>query len=104
MARATATTDANHMLYMTKANQLFIAGTKGSSVDPELKKIHANTLVIQARTDLLFPPADAKAEVAKLKANGTHAEYFEIDAPGGHLAGITDIAKAGDAIRAFLMK
>lgn len=104
MARATATTDANHMLYMTKANQLFIAGTKGSSVDPELRKIRAKTLVIQARTDLLFPPADAKAEVAKLKANGTQAEYFEIDAPGGHLAGITDIAKAGDVIRAFLAK
>lgn len=104
MARATATTDANHMLYMTKANQLFIAGTKGSSLDPELKKIRAKTLVIQARTDLLFPPAEAKAEVAKLKANGTHAEYFEIDAPGGHLAGISDIAKAGDVIRAFLTK
>lgn len=104
MARARATTDANHMLYMTKANQLFIAGTAGSAVDPGLKKIRANTLVVQARTDLLFPPAEAKAEAAKLKANGTPADYVEIDAPGGHLAGISDIAKAGDAIRAFLAK
>ncbi|MEV4780302.1 E22 family MetX-like putative esterase [Burkholderia sp. LMU1-1-1.1] len=104
MARARATTDANHMLYMTKANQLFIAGTAGSAVDPGLKKIRAKTLVVQARTDLLFPPADAKAEAAKLNANGTPADYVEIDAPGGHLAGISDIAKAGDAIRAFLAK
>jgi len=104
MARATTTTDANHMLYMTKANQLFVAGSKGSSVDPDLKRIKAKTLVIQARTDLLFPPEDAKAEVQKLKANGTHAEYYELDSPGGHLAGITDIAKAGEVIRAFLNK
>ena len=104
MARARTTTDANHMLYMTKANQLFIAGTPGSAVDPGLKKIRAKTLVVRARTDLLFPPAEAKAEVAKLKANGTPADYVEIDAPGGHLAGITDIAQAGDAIRAFLTK
>lgn len=104
LLRANTSADANHMLYMTKANQLFIAGTPGSSVDAEFKKIKAKTLVIQARTDLLFTPADAYATVEKLKANGTHAEYKELDTSGGHLGGITDIAKEGELIRSFLKK
>lgn len=101
LARA-ATTDANTMLYMTRANQLFVAGTTGSSVDADLKNIRAKTLVIQCRSDLLFPAEDARAQVAILKKNGTPAAYAEIDSDGGHLAGITEIAKASDAIQHFM--
>lgn len=104
MLRASTATDANHMLYITKANQLFVAGTSGSSIAPELKNIKARTLVIQARTDLLFPPEEAQHHVAQLKTNGIEAEYFEIDSGAGHLAGIADIAKAGKVIRSFLAK
>ncbi|CAN5365323.1 homoserine O-acetyltransferase [soil metagenome] len=100
--RATNATDANNMLYMTRANQLFVAGTPGSSVAAGLVNIKARTLMVQARTDLLFPPEDTRAQVAQLKANGTDAEYVEIDTGGGHLAGITDVAKVGDSIRSFL--
>ncbi len=103
LARATTTTDANEMLYMTRANQLFVAGTSGSSVDPALKKIKAKTLVIQYRSDLLFPAGVARDQVNALQKNGTCAEFVEIDSGGGHLAGVTEIAKAGDTIRRFLM-
>ncbi|CAN5147435.1 homoserine O-acetyltransferase [soil metagenome] len=95
-------TDANNMLYMTKANQLFVAGTPGSSVAPGLENIKARTLMISVRTDLLFPSADAHAQVARLKANGTHAEFFEIDSGIGHMAGVSDIGKASHVIRDFL--
>jgi homoserine O-acetyltransferase len=101
-ARAAACVDANNMLYMTRANQLFIAGTPGSSVDPELKKIKAKTLIIQSRTDLFFPTQYAKAEVEQLNKNGTPAEFFELDSGGGHLSGITEIVKAEKVIRNFL--
>jgi homoserine O-acetyltransferase len=102
LLRATTTVDANNMLYMTRVNQLFVAGTPGSSVELQLKNIKAKVLVVQSRTDLLFPPEFAKAEVAQLKKNGTQAEFVEIDSGGGHLSGITEVAKAGDAIRKFL--
>jgi hypothetical protein len=41
---------------------------------------------------------------AALKAQGNRVEEFEIDGDGGHLDGVFLIAKAGDAIRAFLQK
>jgi homoserine O-acetyltransferase len=100
--RAIAAVDANHMLYMAKANQLFIAGTAGSSVDPDFKNIKAKTLVVHARSDLFFPIADAKTEVGQLKKNGTQAEFVELDSGGGHLSGITEIIKVADSIRNFL--
>lgn len=102
--RAQGMVDANHMMYMARANQLFVAGTPGSSVDPELKNIRARTLVVQYSSDLLFPVADAAAQVARLKENGTAAEFVEIASIGGHLAGVTEIAKAGDAIRGMLAR
>lgn len=102
--RAQTTVDANHMMYMARANQLFVAGTPGSSVDPELKNIRARTLVVQYSSDLLFPVADAAAQVARLKENGTDAEFVEIASIGGHLAGVTEIAKAGEAIRGMLAR
>lgn len=99
--RAVTTTDANHLLYMTRANQLFVPSL-GSSVDPELKKIKAKVLMIPARTDLLFPPDQVRTHYEKLKANGNKVDYMVLDTPGGHIGGITDIAKAEAAIRAFL--
>ena len=44
------------------------------------------------------------AVVATLKRNGTEAQYVELDTPDGHIGGIIDIAKAGDAIRAILAR
>ncbi len=102
LMRANMITDANEMLYMTRANQLFVAGTAGSSVDPALKKIKADTLVIQYRSDLLFPPDQAREQVRTMQENGTRAEFVEIDSAGGHLAGVTEIFRAGDVIGRFL--
>jgi homoserine O-acetyltransferase len=104
LLRAKTAVDANNMLYMTRAIQLFVAGSPGSSVALQLKNINARTLVIQSRTDLLFPVAAARAEVAQLKRNGTQAEFVELDSSGGHLSGITSIHKAADVIRNFLSR
>lgn len=102
LARAKTAVDANNMLYMARANQLFVAGTPGSSVAAELKNIKARTLIVQARTDLLFPVDHAKAEVEQLKKNGTQAEFVEMESSGGHLSGVVDVIKAEAAIRQFL--
>jgi homoserine O-acetyltransferase len=102
--RAKTLVDANHMLYMARANQLFVAGTPGSSVEAGLKNIRARTLVVQFNTDLLFPIEDSRAQVAQMQKNGTQAELLEIDSPGGHLGGLSEVNKAGDAIRNFLAR
>ena len=39
-----------------------------------------------------------------LQKQGVTTESFTIPGDGGHLDGVTDVAKAGDAIRAFLTK
>jgi homoserine O-acetyltransferase len=103
LLRAQNMVDANHMLYMTRANQLFVAGTPGSSVDAQLKNIKVKVLVVQARTDLLFTVEYAKKEVAQMNRNGTQATLVEMESGGGHLSGVTEVIKAGGAIQKFLM-
>lgn len=98
------TTDANHLLYLARANQLFVAGTSGSSVAPDFSNIKAPCLVIQARTDLLFTANDARKLVSQMQEIGNPAEYYELDTPVGHLGGVFDIAKAGSKISEFLAR
>ncbi|HEY6820621.1 MAG TPA: homoserine O-acetyltransferase [Burkholderiales bacterium] len=93
--RATAS-DANSFLYLVRANQLYQID------DP--KRIKAKVLSIVAKSDLLFYPDYAHQMEAALRAQGNQVEAFEIDGDGGHLDGVFLIAKAGDAIRAFLQK
>ena len=89
--------DANAFLYLVRAIQLYqVEGVAG---------IRAKVLAVPAKSDLLFfPDYYTRKMVATLKAQGTHVEVFEIDGDGGHLEGIFDAAKAGEAIRAFLKK
>jgi homoserine O-acetyltransferase len=88
--------DANAFLYLLRAIQLYqVEGVAG---------IQAKVLATPSKSDLTFYPDYTRKMVATLKAQGTHVEVFEIDGDGGHLDGILDPAKAGEAIRAFLKK
>ncbi|MBM3555892.1 MAG: homoserine O-acetyltransferase [Alphaproteobacteria bacterium] len=93
-----AVTDANHMLYTIKAYQAW-------SVENEVKAIKAKSLFIAAKTDLIFPPVLSHKAAEALKANGLEAQVIEIESDGlGHLAGVSRIGQAGEAIKAFLAK
>jgi homoserine O-acetyltransferase len=83
--------DANHFLYLVKANQL-------ASADPA--KIKAPALVLYSPTDLVFP-APLVEEAAK-KMSG--AETGTIAGPNGHLNGVLAITQAADGISAFLAR
>ena len=96
LARAT-TVDANHYLYMAKANQLF-------SVTDRVKSIRAKFLFVPAKTDLIFPPSMSEKAAATLRAQGNQAEVFVIDGDNGHYDGLFQITKADKAIREFLAK
>jgi len=89
-ARA-ATSDANSLLYLVKANQL-------ADVDPA--KIKVPTLVLYSPTDLVFPAAQVEAEAAKIAGS----QIAPLPGPNGHLNGVFAVAQQGDKIRAFLGK
>lgn len=96
MARA-STTDANNKIYMAKANQLF-------NVESEIGKIKARILFVPASSDLVFPPEFAQKAAEKFRAQGGKAEVFVIEGDGGHLDGVLNVAKAGEAIRGFMAR
>ncbi|MCW5680112.1 MAG: homoserine O-acetyltransferase [Xanthobacteraceae bacterium] len=89
------TADANHFLYLVKANQAF-------SVDPA--KIKAPTLMIYAPSDLVFTAEIVEAGAKKIAANGTPVQTVKLDGPNGHLNGVVGIAQAKDQIAAFIEK
>jgi homoserine O-acetyltransferase/O-succinyltransferase len=83
--------DANHFLYLVKANQL-------ASADPA--RIKAPSLVLYSPTDLVFP-APLVEEAARKIAG---AETGTIVGPNGHLNGVLAITQAADRISAFLAR
>jgi homoserine O-acetyltransferase len=97
VARA-KTTDANSLIYMAKANQLY------RLTDDEVKGIKAKILFVPAASDEIFPPELSQRAAARYKAQGGTAEVAIIEGDGGHLDGVLNVAKQGEAIRAFLAK
>jgi homoserine O-acetyltransferase len=92
------TTDANSFIYTSKANQLY------RLTDDEVKGIKAAILFVPASSDGIFPPELSQRAAARFKAQGGMAEVAIIDGDGGHLDGVFNVAKQGEAIRAFLAK
>ena len=85
--------DANHFLYLVKANQL-------ASVDPA--KIKVPALVLHAPNDLIFYEPLVQETIQKIAAGGTPVESGPLPGPNGHLNGVVAIGQAADRIRAFL--
>ena len=95
--------DANHFLYLVKANQLFLAG-HGQSYVEGLGMIKAPTLIIHTDEDLVFFPEEVRETAAFIRAGGTPVEIVELQGTRGHLDGVLSIGQAGPQIRAFLEK
>jgi homoserine O-acetyltransferase/O-succinyltransferase len=91
-ARA-ATSDANHLLYLVKANQL-------ANADPA--KIKAPMLLIYSPTDLVFPAALVEDAARKISASGDKVDTAQLAGPNGHLNGVLAIGQAGARISTFL--
>ncbi len=92
--------DANHFLYLVKANQIFVAG--GKSLADAASRIKAPVLLISQPKDLVFT-ADAIARTAEaLTKGGVDLTQAHIHGARGHLDGVISIKQAEGAIRAFL--
>jgi homoserine O-acetyltransferase len=70
--------------------------------EKDLAKMKAKVLYVLSRTDKLFPPSIAPDVMAKLKAAGVTADYFEIDSDFGHSASGLDAAKWAPRLRTFM--
>jgi homoserine O-acetyltransferase/O-succinyltransferase len=93
-ARAAAN-DAGHFVWTAKANQLY-------NLEKEQARIKAKVLFLPAKTDLVFPPELSRKWAERLRAQGNHVEFYEIEGTSGHLDGLFSIGKVADRIKAFL--
>jgi homoserine O-acetyltransferase len=87
--------DANSLVVLRKASVRFDA-------EKDMARIKAKVLYVLSRTDKLFPPGIAPDVMAKLKAAGVNADYFEIDSDLGHSASGLDAAKWAPRLKAFM--
>jgi homoserine O-acetyltransferase len=91
--------DANHLLYIARANQTYIpgAGAGARDADEGLARITAPALVIYAPEDQVF-----RAEWIERAAKKIGAATFQLHGDYGHYNGIVKIADAGPCIKTFL--
>lgn len=87
--------DGNSLVVLRKASVRFDA-------EKDMAKTKAKVLYVLSRTDKLFPPSIAPDVMAKLKAAGVAADYFEIDSELGHSASGLDAAKWAPKLKAFM--
>lgn len=93
--------EANHILYLVRANQLFVAG-HNQDLATGLSAIKAKTLFLPATNDLLLQPYLAKQTVELLEQQGKQPQYEEISGVWGHLDGLFSITSKAETIRTFL--
>ncbi|MCC5854736.1 MAG: homoserine O-acetyltransferase [Idiomarina sp.] len=93
--------DANHILYLVRANQLFLAGFQ-DDLATGLAAMQAKSLFLPATNDLLLQPYMAKRVHELLLEQGKSSVYQEITGPWGHLDGVVSITEKAERIREFL--
>lgn len=93
--------DANHLLYLIRANQLFVAG-HGKNLTEGLQKIQAKCLFLPATNDLLLRPEMSQLIHQELLTLGKNSSYAEINGDWGHLDGVYSIATQAETLRQFI--
>ncbi len=95
--------DANHLLYLVRACQLFVAGHK-HNLKEGLSTIKAKTLFISSESDLLLMPYLAENAHQQLDHMQNNSAYHTLKGSLGHLEGVTHISAQANAIKTFLEK
>ena len=93
--------DANHLLYLVRACQLFVAGHQGN-LEQGLTSIKAKTLFIPAQTDLLLMPYLSQSAHQGLTSMNNDSTLVTLNGKLGHLEGVTNVSAQAQAIRQFL--
>jgi homoserine O-acetyltransferase len=99
LARARVS-DANHFLYLVRANQLFL--NEYPSSEAALARTQARWLIVPSVGDNVFPIAMNRALAERLQKLGKPVAVADLSGPLGHLEGVVSMAKVSDQIRALL--
>ncbi|WP_105253311.1 E22 family MetX-like putative esterase [Pseudoalteromonas sp. T1lg75] len=95
------TQDANHILYLVRASQLYSAGMQ-EDLNAAAKKIQAKVLLMPASNDLLLRPGPVRAFAKLLKEQEKDVKIEEVEGIWGHLDGIFSIQTKAPVIAEFL--
>jgi homoserine O-acetyltransferase len=93
--------DANHLLYLIRASQLFIAG-HGDNLADGLKKIKAKSLFLPSANDLLLMPYLSHDTNQQLIDLGKDSQLEELLGDSGHLNGVLGISQKAQKIKDFI--
>ncbi|GGF82431.1 E22 family MetX-like putative esterase [Alteromonas lipolytica] len=93
--------DANHLLYLVRACQLFLAG-HGDSLQQSMRSVKAKTLFLPAENDLLLMPYMAQKAHDALLKQGKNSRYEELEGNLGHFDGVVNMQQKAELIRSFL--
>lgn len=99
-SRATLS-DANHLLYLVRASQLFVAG-HGRNLADGLAKIKAKSLFLPSTNDLLLMPYLTHDIHQQLVKSGKESQIAELSGDAGHLNGVLGISQQAKKIKAFI--
>lgn len=95
--------DANSYLVLTKAMDLHDVTRGRGGLAEAMARIAAPTLVVGIGSDALYPTYQQRELHRALVAQGTPAQYVEIDSPHGHDAFLIDLDQVGAALSDFLL-
>jgi len=76
--------DANSYLVISKAMDTFDLALGYGSEEQVLRRIRARVLLVGISSDWLFPAADVRVLLARLRAAGVHSRYLELVSEHGH--------------------
>jgi len=93
--------DANHLLYLARASQLFIAG-HGKNLAEGLTKIKAKSLFLPSANDLLLMPYLSHEANQQLIDLGKDSHLEELSGDSGHLNGVIGISQKAQKIKEFI--
>ena len=93
--------DANHVLYLVRASQAFVAG-HANDMTGALENVQARSLFLPAAGDLLLRPELARQARRALASHGKPAALHEIEGNMGHLDGLTAIQGQAARLARFL--
>lgn len=93
--------DANSVLYLVRANQLYRLG-HARTVEEGIRPIKAKILLLPSKYDVLIPEYTTQSLYTKLLMQNKSVIYDEIRGPWGHVDAILAIGTKKNAIRDFL--
>jgi homoserine O-acetyltransferase len=93
--------DANHLLYLARASQLFITG-HGKNLAAGLQKIKAKSLFLPSGNDLLLMPYLSHEANQQLIDLGKDSHLEELSGDSGHLNGVLNISQKAQKIKEFI--